>query len=263
MSGRRIADLATHDEAFISVQQFADYLGVHEKTVRNKWINAGDLPAYDFEGLWRIDRIDALQFVARQIPAAREAGDHGDVMTAAGLPTHLGPPAASIPFHTWPTGLARILLRADITRWDQLLGLSEARLLMLTGFSLRYLRVIAELADAAGHEHRWHPRPAPQQDPRVRIRHPGVYFIQTEGFIKIGISHDVPLRFSRLITASPYELVRLGFIPESNKQTRRRLERELHCEFEAFQYRGEWFYEHLALVQFIGQHTRPWPDTLR
>jgi len=65
MSGRRIADLATHDEAFISVQQFATYLGVDYRTVRNKWIKAGALPAYTFEGVWRIKRSDAMAFVER------------------------------------------------------------------------------------------------------------------------------------------------------------------------------------------------------
>jgi excisionase family DNA binding protein len=61
---RRITDLATHPTGYITVPDFAAYLGFQERTVR-KWIDAGVLPAYRFKGLWRIAKTDAIAFVER------------------------------------------------------------------------------------------------------------------------------------------------------------------------------------------------------
>lgn len=61
--GRRITDLATHPDAHVTVQDFAQYLCVHRKTVL-KWIRAGQLVAYRFAGDWRIKTTDAVAFVA-------------------------------------------------------------------------------------------------------------------------------------------------------------------------------------------------------
>ena len=63
--GRRIADLASHDEAFITIDQFATYLKVDYRTVKAMWIEPGALVAYNFEGIWRIKVSDAVDFVAR------------------------------------------------------------------------------------------------------------------------------------------------------------------------------------------------------
>jgi excisionase family DNA binding protein len=46
------------------VSAFAAHLAVQRKTVM-KWITAGVLPAYRFNGQWRIARVDALGFVQR------------------------------------------------------------------------------------------------------------------------------------------------------------------------------------------------------
>jgi excisionase family DNA binding protein len=62
---QRIADLATHPAAYVTVQAFAAYLGFQERTVR-KWIDAGALPAYRFPpviGDWRIKTADAIAFI--------------------------------------------------------------------------------------------------------------------------------------------------------------------------------------------------------
>jgi excisionase family DNA binding protein len=61
--GRRITDLTTHPDQHLTVQAFATYLGVHRKTVV-KWILAGTLPAYRFEGEWRLKTSEAAAFVA-------------------------------------------------------------------------------------------------------------------------------------------------------------------------------------------------------
>jgi excisionase family DNA binding protein len=48
--GRRIYDLATHEDAWVSPEQIATYYGVSEKTVRRKWIDPGLLEAHRFPG---------------------------------------------------------------------------------------------------------------------------------------------------------------------------------------------------------------------
>jgi excisionase family DNA binding protein len=63
--GRRISDLVTHDEAFVTPMQFAVHLGVDRRQVM-KWINAGSLIAYRFDDRqWRIRLEDARAFVER------------------------------------------------------------------------------------------------------------------------------------------------------------------------------------------------------
>jgi excisionase family DNA binding protein len=59
-----IADLAIHPAAYITVPALADHLGVQDRTVR-KWIEAGVLPAYRFEGQRRIWKTDAVLIVER------------------------------------------------------------------------------------------------------------------------------------------------------------------------------------------------------
>lgn len=63
--GRRITDLATHDQAFITPRQFAEYLNVDYRTVRYEWIEKGALPAYNFAGVLRIRIADAREWVEK------------------------------------------------------------------------------------------------------------------------------------------------------------------------------------------------------
>lgn len=65
MHGRRITDLQTHPDAFVTVPAFAEYVGVTQKQVR-KWITAGVLDGYRLGGTeWRIRTADAITFVER------------------------------------------------------------------------------------------------------------------------------------------------------------------------------------------------------
>ena len=64
MHARRITDLATHPDAFVTVQAFAEHLSVDQKTVM-KWIKAGVLTADQFGREWGIHTADASAFVER------------------------------------------------------------------------------------------------------------------------------------------------------------------------------------------------------
>lgn len=63
--GRRIADLATHDQAFITIEQLAEHLAVERRQIL-KWIRCETLPAYQFGRRYRIKLSEAVVFVMRQ-----------------------------------------------------------------------------------------------------------------------------------------------------------------------------------------------------
>jgi helix-turn-helix protein len=62
--GRRITDLTTHPDAYVTIPDFAQHLMVQQRTVR-KWIRGGVLKAACFQGEWRIHTAEAIAFVER------------------------------------------------------------------------------------------------------------------------------------------------------------------------------------------------------
>lgn len=70
------------------------------------------------------------------------------------------------------------------------------------------------------------------------LSRPGVYLFWCEGFIKIGYADNPQHRLSCCQTGNPFEVRMIGVIPSSDPIA---LEEELHCEFEYYRVRGEWF----------------------
>lgn len=62
---RAIVDVRTHDEAFVTVGQVAQFLHVTPKTLI-KLIAAGLLPALKIGTQWRIERTALLKFMDEQ-----------------------------------------------------------------------------------------------------------------------------------------------------------------------------------------------------
>lgn len=62
------------------------------------------------------------------------------------------------------------------------------------------------------------------------------YVIRSGGFVKIGIAHDIELRFRALLSMNPHDLECLVVLPGG-----RALERSLHLRFAAHRHRDEWF----------------------
>ena len=60
----RITDLDKYPLAYLTIPEFAEYLLVQDRTVR-KWIGADVLPAFRFQGQWRIAKADAIAFIER------------------------------------------------------------------------------------------------------------------------------------------------------------------------------------------------------
>ena len=99
----------------------------------------------------------------------------------------------------------------------------------------------------------------PIVDPRSYGEFSGVYFVRCEAFIKIGVSDDVRARFRALLSASPYELIPLGYIP-GDPDGVDELEERLHIRFALLRHRGEWFRAEPDLLEFIAEHAQPIRD---
>lgn len=87
----------------------------------------------------------------------------------------------------------------------------------------------------------------------------GVYFVECQGFVKIGISVSVGRRYSSIRNANPFPVKALGFIPIDTIDAARRREVELHEQFKEFHHRGEWFVDAPALRDFIAANSTGWP----
>ena len=63
-----------------------------------------------------------------------------------------------------------------------------------------------------------------------------VYFIECDGFIKVGLAKDIASRLSMMQVGCPHTMALVGFIPGG-----RETERGLHKQLAEFHHRGEWF----------------------
>ena len=83
-----------------------------------------------------------------------------------------------------------------------------------------------------------------------------VYFVlnRDSKAIKIGIAKNVRHRLASLQTSSPAQLQLIGSIKTASTQAARKLESELHHQFDLWQIRGEWFEANQAITDFITQN---------
>ena len=87
----------------------------------------------------------------------------------------------------------------------------------------------------------------------------GVYFIESQGFIKIGVSLNVSQRCGGIQNANPRHVEPLAFIPTATFADGERREAELHGLFWRQRHRGEWFKDDPAIRDYIAAHAQPWP----
>lgn len=165
-----------------------------------------------------------------------------------------------------PRDVARHLERYGVATWATLEVTSEATLMGWKGFGPKRMRALREFVAASG---RSCPGIRAPEDvaPRFmsgRFSHlpsptRGVYFIQCETFIKIGMAECVVDRLRGLKGSVPYVLTPLGFIPVADRAHLWRREHALHEAFAAYRAQGEWFADHTALRACIQEHAQPWP----
>lgn len=68
-----------------------------------------------------------------------------------------------------------------------------------------------------------------------------VYLIGVDGFVKIGVTANVPRRIALLQGANPNKLELIAKLTCHSWYGARSLERTLHAKFEGVRVRGEWF----------------------
>lgn len=78
-----------------------------------------------------------------------------------------------------------------------------------------------------------------------------VYFVESQGFIKIGFTADLPSRLSQLASGLPSPINLLCHIPGDFD-----LETDLHRRFGHLRERGEWFRRDPELLAFIEEQTK-------
>jgi hypothetical protein len=91
--------------------------------------------------------------------------------------------------------------------------------------------------------------------------HAGVYFVEVNGFIKIGYSSDLRQRMKTMRTRTPNmsRPVGLGYIPIKAPREMRRVEADLHSRFAGDREIGEWFRPSMQLLFTISE-SQPWPE---
>lgn len=82
-----------------------------------------------------------------------------------------------------------------------------------------------------------------------------IYFIETQGLVKIGYSNDPRRRFSSLTTGCPTVCTLIG-VTEGGKEE----EGELHSRFSHLRVRGEWFKFAVEVNDFLRENAIPLND---
>jgi hypothetical protein len=102
-----------------------------------------------------------------------------------------------------------------------------------------------------------HPKPeAPRQPHRPRWQ--GVYFIESGGFIKIGLASDVYQRVHAIRQSIPFDITPLAFIWADCSKAAWEVEQLWHAAFAEIRVRGEWFTDTPELRQAIVDYAKPW-----
>lgn len=103
--------------------------------------------------------------------------------------------------------------------------------------------------DPAGHQARRKPVPKAARTVYAashykRYRHPEItYFIECQGFVKIGRTKNISRRMIVFATSNPFALKLLGTCSIGESQ--------LHQQFSHLRHQGEWFHATDELLQYI------------
>lgn len=84
----------------------------------------------------------------------------------------------------------------------------------------------------------------------INPAHCGIYFIQCESFVKIGLSLHVRRRMFGLRSSTPFNMELIGFLRCPSSQLNDK-ERELHGQFAALRHRNEWFRLESPILEYI------------
>lgn len=103
------------------------------------------------------------------------------------------------------------------------------------------------------------PKPEPARlTTRIVESWHGVYFLESAGFIKIGLAFDVHVRVNQIQQSIPFDVTPIGFIPVDHREAAFEVERLWHAVFADWRHRGEWFRDDPLLREAIARLARPW-----
>lgn len=87
----------------------------------------------------------------------------------------------------------------------------------------------------------------------------GVYFIECDGFIKIGYAGIANARWDAIRVCNPHTSTPLGLIHERDDVAAKALEASIHAELAAFRHKGEWFIDCPEVRRLIAARASAWP----
>lgn len=155
----------------------------------------------------------------------------------------------------WSDGIATGLVRHGVRTWGDLERVDLKELFYEKGVGRRHFNKLKDQMVRLGLEWKHSSGPRMGKSLAVVASPPklGVYFIQTEGFIKIGYAINVRRRFRQLAMSVPFDLELLAVIACPDVREAKETERTLHRRFKAQRVRGEWFRLIPPLTEFIDE----------
>lgn len=153
-----------------------------------------------------------------------------------------------------PVAVARLFEAEGVRTWRDVLELDEARSLTYLGIGRAGLTWIrSELSMRLG-EHAplnlaFVPRLLKLRSTDLPPRR-GVYFVQCNEVVKIGLAEDVRKRVASIKQSLPYRAILLGVVAPAEGQSLRALERSFHQRFQHLRQVGEWFRHEGELAEF-------------
>lgn len=165
--------------------------------------------------------------------------------------------ADALPFRSWPLRIARVLYDNGITTWPVL-----ERLTWNQVYSTKKLRekdifwLQEQMTRRGGAGFR--PDPEVQRKPQPTIpkwkdrvsSDAGVYFLQCDQFVKIGVTSSFIRRMDGYNLHCPLPmryLAKFRYLPSVAYKK----EHELHVQFKALHHRGEWFRLEQPILDYL------------
>lgn len=162
-----------------------------------------------------------------------------------------------LPFSSWPLRIARVLYDNGITTWPRLTGLTWNQAYSLPRLRERDCLFLVDQLERRGLEFRPNPPVIPRHQHRPVSAgrdavwcNSGLYFIQSGGLVKIGVSSDFDdrMRTIRLHNPHPTKFI-AKFLCRPSQAYKK--ERELHRHFADLRHGREWFRFEQPIIDYL------------
>lgn len=141
----------------------------------------------------------------------------------------------------WDRRAAGAINALGVKTWGELSSLSPANLLKIKGLGRGTLNYIQERMRERGVIFTA-TRCLDNGLTVASVSVQGVYFVECDGFIKIGFAKNIRDRFGSIAQMNPHRCDLVAVIRTNGESESRQLERELHTRFAEHRHRLEWFH---------------------